>query len=277
MVHPNCRSFLPRVRPWGKMFSRVLLQLVFVLFSLALTSASYAAGVPVACKEYARFGVPGKDGTLLCRTGYLLAHDTDRKTPIWVAEHLTYEKVDASLARTNNFQPDPDLEEGERAELSDYKKSGYDRGHMAPAADMRWSQQAMTESFFLSNMVPQVGRGMNQGIWKNLEEKVRVWTINRGEVYIYTGPIYTGTPKVIGKNEVAVPSHLYKIVYDPIQVEAIAFIMPNQKLNTADMPTYIVPIRDIEEKTGLNFLSKLRKRVQDSVETEKAVGLWNDE
>ena len=117
----------------------------------------------------------------------------------------------------------------------------------------------------------------SRGIWKNLEEKVRVWTINRGEVYIYTGPIYTGTPKVIGKNEVAVPSHLYKIVYDPIQVEAIAFIMPNQKLNTADMPTYIVPIRDIEEKTGLNFLSKLRKRVQDSVETEKAVGLWNDE
>jgi endonuclease G len=258
------------------MFNRMLLQLVFVLFSLSVTGVNYAATIPVGCKEYAKLGIPGKEGALLCRKGYLLAHDPDHKTPLWVAEHLTYEKADASLARTNNFQADPDLEEGERAELADYKGSGYDRGHMAPAADMRWDQQAMEESFFLSNMVPQVGKGMNQGIWKNLEEKVRAWGVNRGEVYIYTGPIYTGTPKVIGANKVAVPSHLYKIVYDPVQVEAIAFIMPNQKLNTADMPKYIVSIRDIEEKTDLNFLSKLRKRLQDSVETEKAAELWSE-
>lgn len=258
------------------MYSRTLLQFVFILFTLIVNGAGYAASVPESCKEYAKLGVPGKEGTLLCRKGYLLAHDSDRKTPIWVAEHLTYEKADASLARTNNFQADPDLEEGERAELADYKGKGYDRGHMAPAADMRWDQQAMTESFFLSNMVPQVGSGMNQGIWKNLEEKVRSWALNRGEIYVYTGPIYTGTPVTIGANKVAVPSHIYKIIYDPIQVEAIAFIMPNQKLKASDMPTYIVTIREIEEETGLNFLSKLKKKAQDSVETEKAVGLWDE-
>lgn len=130
------------------MFNRVLLQLTFILFSIAFTtSGSYAVNIPASCKEYAKYGVPGSGETLLCRKGYLLAYDKDRKTPLWVAEHLTYERAEASLARTNNFQPDPDLEEGERAELTDYRKSNYDRGHMAPAGDMRWDLQAMTESF----------------------------------------------------------------------------------------------------------------------------------
>jgi endonuclease G len=146
---------------------------------------------------------------------------------------------------------------------------------MAPAADMRWDQQAMDECFYLSNMVPQVGKGMNQGIWKILEENVRTWAIARGELYIFTGPIYDdGVKKTIGENKVAVPTHLYKIIYDPNKREAIAFIMPNKKLNTKDMPKYIVTIRDVEGKTGLNFLSSLDKEQQDIIETLKAEGLW---
>jgi endonuclease G len=181
------------------------------------------------------------------------------------------------MARTNNFQPDPDLDEGERAELSDYKGSGYDRGHMAPAGDMRWNPDAMSESFYLSNMVPQVGKGMNQGIWKDLEEKVRLWALDRGEVFIYTGPIYAVTPsKTIGENKVAVPSHLYKIVYDPARVEAIAFIMPNVKLKASDMPNYIVTVREVEAKTGLDFLSRLRPKIEDMVETARAEALWDE-
>jgi endonuclease G len=133
----------------------------------------------------------------------------------------------------------------------------------------------MEECFFLSNMVPQVGVGMNQGIWKDLEEHIRDWAIARGEVYIFTGPIYDdGAKKTIGADKVAVPTHLYKIVYDPHKTEAIAFIMPNQKLNTADMPKYIVTTRDVEKKTGLDFLSNLDKHVQDIIETKKPTGLW---
>jgi endonuclease G, mitochondrial len=146
---------------------------------------------------------------------------------------------------------------------------------MAPAADMKWDQQAMVECFYLSNMVPQVGKGMNQGIWKNLEEYVRNWAINRGELYIFTGPIYEGgIKKTIGNNKVAVPTHLYKIVYDHQKAEAIAFIMPNEKLDSEDMPNYIVTIREIEKKTGLNFLSNMEKNVQDNIENKKAQGLW---
>ena len=118
-------------------------------------------------------------------------------------------------------------------------------------------------------------KGMNQGIWKDLEELVRVWAIDREELFVFTGAIYEGgVSRTIGKNKVAVPSHLYKIVYDPNRQEAIAFIMPNKALKTEDMPNYIATIRDIEEKTGLDFFSNFEKELQDVIETKRASGLW---
>lgn len=235
------------------------------------------AGPFDSCQEYVKYGIPGEKGDLLCRTGYALAHNPDHKTPDWVAEYLTSEKAKAVLARSNNFQADPDLESDHRAELSDYKNSGYDRGHMAPAGNMRWSKVAMDESFFLSNMSPQIGPGMNRGIWKNLEEKVRKWAIARGELYIFTGPIYKKSEsiKTIGDNKVAVPTHFYKIIFDPVRVEAIAFIMPNKKLKAEDLPKYIVSVQEVESETGLDFLSHIDKGAQDVIESKKATGLWN--
>lgn len=244
---------------------------LFVLLSFILSAAFGFADPIEECAEYAEFGVPSYQGKeLLCKKGYLLAHDPEKKTATWVIEHLTREKAEGIVER-GSFKPDPELQKGKRAELSDYSKSGYDRGHMAPAADMRWDRQAMAECFFLSNMVPQNG-GMNRGIWKSLEENIRDWAIDRKEVYIFTGPI--GVKRKIGNNKVVVPTHLYKIVYDPHKTEAIAFIMANEKLNTQDMPKYIVTVRQVEEKTGLNFLSKLDEMEQKRIETKKADRLW---
>jgi endonuclease G len=133
----------------------------------------------------------------------------------------------------------------------------------------------MVECFYLSNIVPQIGKGMNQGIWKDLEEKVRNWAIDRGELYIFTGPIFEGGIKnTIGNNAVAVPTHLYKIVFDPDKNEAIAFIMPNEKLDTKDMPNYIVTIRDVEKMTGLDFLSDMDQQEHDVIENKKAKEIW---
>lgn len=247
------------------------LSIFFFFSSLAL------AGPLEDCAEYAQLGVPGQDGDLLCRTGHLLAHDPVRKTPIWVAERLTADKATSTVVprEAGSFRIDSGLKKGRRAGLSDYRKSGYDRGHMAPAADMHWDKTAMIECFYLSNMVPQVGKKMNQGIWKALEELVRSWVIDRGELFIYTGPVYdSGTTKTIGKNKVAIPSRLYKIVYDPNRQEAIAFIMPNEVLETEDLPLYIFTVRDVEESTGLDFLSSLERELQDSIETTRAAGLW---
>ena len=252
---------------------RFLLQIACVI----LVSVQVVCAGPLEeCREFTTYGVPGHFGDLLCRKGYLLSHDPARKTPVWVAEHLTRDRAqDRAAARSDNFRADADLAQGKRAELSDYRGSGYDRGHMAPAADMAWDQQAMSESFFLSNMVPQVGVGMNRGIWAELEKLVRGWVLERGELYVYSGPIYlAGDTETIGSNKVAVPGYLYKIVLDPRQKEAIALIMPNRKLRTEDLPNYLVSVREVEKETGLHFFSALPAAEQTQIESTKAAHLW---
>lgn len=249
--------------------------LLFIVHLVLLSAAAGYCGPIEDCHEFAAYGVPGRAGELLCRKGYLLSHDPVRKTPSWVAERMTRERLLVKLKRSNNFQPDLDLPRGQRAELSDYRGSGYDRGHMAPAADMAWDEEAMSESFYLSNMVPQAGEGMNRGIWADLEGKVRKWVEKRGELFIYSGPIYEkGAARTIGRNHVAVPSALYKVILDPAQGEALALIMPNQPLETEDMPKYLVPVREVERQTGLDFFSTLPKQEQDRIEILKAPALW---
>jgi len=115
---------------------------------------------------------------------------------------------------------------------------------------------------------------MNRGIWKDLESSVRNWALDRKSVYVFTGPIYSDKYESIGESEVAVPNHLYKIVFDPERYEAISFIMPNLQLKSSDMPKFIVPIREIEKKTGLNFLNSLACDVQDRIESSQAAELW---
>ena len=249
---------------------------VKTLVFLVCCSALPVIAAPIEdCAEFTAMGVPSYDGIFLCRMGYLLAHDPGFKTPIWVIERLTKERAQGTHPRKDAFKADLELHPSERAELSDYKGSGYDRGHMAPAANVKWDVIAMQESFLLSNMVPQVGKKMNQGIWAALEEKVRNWAIERGEVFIYTGPIYNNdeASETIGANKVGVPDKLYKIVFDPEAEEAIAFLMPNAPLETKDLPKYIVSIREIEAETGLNFLSAHSRKQQNKIEKTKATDI----
>jgi len=246
------------------------------LLLMFLTALAYAEPLD-KCQEYLKYGIPSAEGDLLCRKGYALVHNPDRKTPDWVAEHLTPENASARMDRKNYFQPDPDLPPGRRAELADYKNSGYDRGNMAPPGDMRWDLEAYKQSFYLSNVAPQVGRHMNRGIWAQLEEKVREWAKKRGELYVYTGPIYDeqlDAIETIGENDVAIPSHFYKIIFDPAAKEAIAFMMPNDELRTGDLPNYIVSVDVVEAETGLDFLSKFDAAEQTRIESKKAAGLW---
>jgi len=252
------------------MSNKARIALILVTALVFITTITFAGPID-DCKEYSRLGIPGGQGKLLCRKGFLLAYSSKYKTPLWVIEHLTAEKAQGNLPIYNKFQTDPDLKEGERAELDDYKDSGYDREQMASAANMKWDQQAMMECFYLSNMVPHKDKRTNL----ELEERIRNLAINRGALYIFAGPIYEdGVLKTIGRNKVAVPTHLYKIIYDPYKVEAIAFIMPNEKANMADMAKYIVTIRDVERKTGLNFLSNIDEQVQEVVKNRKVQGIW---
>ncbi len=189
---------------------------------------------------------------VLCRNEYISVYDPAKKVPLLVAEKLQPTEFDGSVSRADNFQQDPDLAESQSAALNDYRKSGYARGHMAPAADFTSTDEAMNQSFYLSNMVPQ-DSGMNSGIWASLEGATRSCAKQLGSVYVMTGPVFEGKPKTIGDDQVAVPSSIYKIVVHGNA--ARAFLMPNRKLPAArsNFTRYEVTVNEVQRATGLTF------------------------
>lgn len=228
----------------------------------------------------------------LCRTAYAVQFDPAYKVPLWNAENLTGERITgAKEPRTDDFKADPQVPYAAQAKLNDYKGSRFDRGHMAPAADMKViynsgmdSTQTMSESFYLTNIVPQVGMNNNRGIWSDLEGQLRGWSVQRGQILVVTGPVFENDFKVIGSSRVAVPSYLYKVILDPRRMEAIAFLIPNKQIVTRrtkkldngnpDYPQtlpesaiycnercsvsdFLVPIVKVEKMTGLKFFSKI--------------------
>jgi len=246
---------------------------------LFLSVISFLSACPTLAalvkSEHIIYGYPGTKGTILFRKGYILDHDNTKKVASWVSYHLTDAYLVQNVPRTDDFRPDPDLPKGQRAELADYNRSGYDRGHLAPAEDMRRDKQTESETFLLSNMSPQVGVGFNRQIWKNLESKVRTWAKKRQNIYVMTGPIYADKNyKTIGSDKVAVPSHFYKIVVScntkGESLDAIAFITPNKNLGSTPIKNYIITIDEVEKETGLNFLRGLADPIEKKLEAKKA-------
>ena len=214
--------------------------------------------------------------------GYVFAQDARLKIPLWVQYELSRKDLEGRVKRKDDFRPDYSIPYGSRSELLDYSGSGYDRGHMAPAADMKRSAKVMNESFLLSNMSPQVGIDFNRGIWADLESLVRDWVKQKGTLAIITGPVFksqneTVIYQVIGDNKVAVPTHFYKIVIkadDFSNVEAIAFLLPNNAIQDKKLENFIVSIDFIEKLTGLNFLSEIPAYIQDNIECKISENLW---
>lgn len=233
--------------------------------------------------KHSPFGLPST-GEMLVRDGYVLSHNNWLKIPNWVAYQVSTASVHGTAERQNDFRADPELKPWQRAEPSDYKKSGFDQGHMAPAAAMKWSAHAMSESFLLSNMAPQIGVGFNRGIWRILEDKVRQWAVERGEGYVIVGPAFYDTDgdgymkfRLIGKSKVAVPTHCFMILVTKDKdrkLESIAFLLPNAKLKESELAQHLVSIHDIERLTGLDFLNRLADEEQDALEGEPAASLW---
>jgi len=190
---------------------------------------------------------------IITHSGFTLAYNETHEQADWVAYILTRAQVQNRKAtRDDNFRADPQVETGS-ATPSDYKKSGYDRGHLAPAADMWWSNKTMDESFYMSNMSPQVP-SFNRGVWKELEEAVRFWAEANDSLYVISGPVFRGDEKTIGRNQVTVPSYYYKIVADITwpDFNCVAFLLPNR---ATKMPfeSFIVSIDSVEQLTGIDF------------------------
>jgi endonuclease G, mitochondrial len=213
---------------------------------------------------------------IIRHSGFSLLYSEEHEQAAWVAYVLNADEVRGEIGRSNNFREDPLIKSGS-AKLNDYKGSGYDRGHLAPAGDMKWSESAMKDSFFLSNMSPQVP-GFNRDIWKRLEEWTRIQAINNDEILVVTGPVLTDGPfEEIGENGIDIPKRYFKVLLDYTEpgIKAIGFIMKNEasKANTTD---FAGSINDVEELTGLDFFYLLPDIYEENLESSYNISLWKN-
>jgi len=200
-------------------------------------------------------GYPGTNLTDTIRSykGFDLGYNEAGEQASWVVYVLTKDEVvDGSVSRSDNFRADKSISSGS-ASLADYRGSGYDRGHLAPAGDMKWDKEAMSQSFLMSNMSPQAP-SFNRGIWKKLEEEVRSLAMERDSIYVVTGPVLHTVKSSIGKNEVGIPSYYFKVVVDlsPPDYGMIAFLLPNEK-SGEELSSYAISVDSLEAFTGYNF------------------------
>lgn len=186
----------------------------------------------------------------LCFSDFAVLHSGITHGPLWSAEHLTNTHLAAakSEVRTNRFYAETRLPAGEGAKLADFRKSGFDRGHMSPAGD-RWNDEAMAESFSLANMIPQNPTN-NRRLWAHVEEAVRRIGEQYADTYVVTGPMFHGSElKTIGETRVIVPTQIFKVVYVPQRRLAFAIVADNVATNRYDMRT----VHELEAASGLRF------------------------
>jgi endonuclease G len=188
----------------------------------------------------------------LCFDAYAVLHSGATHTPVFSVERLTKAQLTDAKdeERTNRFYPEARLPMLDRAQLEDYKGSGFDRGHMAPAADMP-TPQAMAQSFSLANMVPQAPEN-NRKTWAGIEKDTRAYAKrSRRGVHVYSGPVFSGVVRAIGESHVRVPSHLFKLIYDPATGRAWAHWVENTDAAQAGRP---ISYAELVRRTGIEFL-----------------------
>ena len=227
-----------------------------VLALALLTSTSAWAGLKdCPAFEAAQPTYTAKAGDQeLCHKNYAVIHSCASKTPIAVFEHLTVAAQTGPAKRKDDFRPDPLVTPACSAALADYATVGktHDRGHMSPAGNNTINADIMSESFFLSNMVPQVANN-NRGIWKQAETFERQWAMVPGtDYYIINGGIFDAGYTKTG-NGLGIPTRLYKIVYEKNSKKVTAWLMPNAALPVADLPKYAVTVDKIEAVTGIKY------------------------
>ena len=202
---------------------------------------------------------------------FSLGYDNDWELARWTAHHLTAEQVRAKgVRRADDFRPDEAVRDGS-AERSDYRRSGYSRGHLVPFGDLNYDAEAGRETFLYSNMAPQLIEH-NAAVWRELEDNIRDWAVDHGALYIITGPVVGLSPKRIGPNQVAVPEAFYKILLTE-RGEAIAFVIPHQR-QEAPLHAFAKTVDEAEAMTGLDFFPELADLATPTAEANFDLGEW---
>lgn len=207
-------------------------------------------------------------------TYFSLEYSEEHEQAKWVCYQLTSNMVNGTVERTDNFREDYKIKTGS-ASLQDYKGSGYDRGHLAPAADFTHDYIAMSESFLMSNMSPQ-NPSFNRGIWSQLESTVRSWAGNYGIIHIVTGPVLSSYVTKIGPNRVSVPEYYYKAILriKDDDYMSIAFLIPNSK-GVKGVQEYAVSVDQIETLTGLDLFHEIPDNFENEFESRVDINAWS--
>lgn len=223
---------------------------------LAVVSTAAAADINTQCPEFTAHGAPeytaAPQDQQLCRQNYAVIHVCAVKNPVAVMERVTPESVNGPARRRDNFREDTEVHAECRGRLPDYAASGYDRGHLAPAANNTVSIEIMSESFLLSNMIPQNANN-NRGIWRILEQQIRDHVRSTGQtVHVISGAIFDPGHSTIG-NSVGVPTRLFKVIIRSDSDNVTAYLMPNAAIPVRDLPEYQVTVAEVEAATGLTI------------------------
>ena len=277
MLQPGSVLFDPIPPSVNRLFSwpgrvRLAAVLALSLASVALPNLSWARSPqfdsaalltpePTSFAQCPQFFANGRPPAItprpqlreLCYEAFAVLHSGTTKTPVFVAQRLNRRLIeDADEKRAKRFFADARLPFGERAELEDYKNSGYSRGHMAPAGDTP-TPTAMAQSFSLANMVPQIAQH-NSGAWSKIEQDTRHYVKRaKGDVFVITGPVFTDAGPRIGVHGVKVPTYLYKLVYDATTNKVWAHWQSNQEGASAGRP---ISYQELVKRTGVEFLPK---------------------
>lgn len=294
---------------------------------IPVPTARDAECATLAYEGFPRLEPRMRNSYFVCHSGLALQYAVPLRSALWVVQHLKADALDETKAtrEKEEFRPDAVLPEGLTPESTRFTASGYDRGHLAPAADFKENPAGMSHSFYTSNIVPQVPEN-NRFIWAKLEANVRAWARQKGEIYVVTGPVYyaggrpytpvgwlafnkgraeyvieeyhvedhgtqlqpleregkRGQDRNRGKKlrskkpkaGIAVPSHLYKVIYDPAAGTAIAFVVPNAAVPESALPQYATTVAEVERLTGLRFFPNLPFERQAALKTQVVPQAW---
>ena len=262
--------------------TRLRVLTLFILLVVGWTGKSVclakATSTPIDSLEsiISRMEIPKCKYTdeILVYTGFVVSYNTETLIPNWVAYELTIEETEGEISRNGSFGMDLSYT-NRQAMREDYSYSGWDKGHMAPAADMKWSQEAMWESFYLTNVCPQ-DHDLNGGDWLRLENKVRDWARKHGTIYVVCGPII-GTKKYgdIRNNCVAVPDAFFKAMLITLgdTFYSIAFYMNNEGTRHS-LRSYARTVNEIEEISGLDLFPNIPDEIEEMIEGTFSIDLW---
>lgn len=258
-----------------KAIPKPLVVLFFVVVSLNLAAQGHRGdNEPPLNNSLMELPAIGNNDIILVYTGFIVNYNTNRLIPNWVAYELTASEVEGNVPRANGFSMDLAIDMPQ-ATREDYSNSGWDKGHMVPAADMKWSENAMFESFYLTNICPQ-NHDLNGKDWHSLEKLVRLWAKEYGRVWVVCGPyVYCNLFGTIGEQKVVIPDGFFKAVLrqEGDNYRSIAFVFENNA-NTQPLKKAVVSVNDVEALIGYDLFTNLDNKIEEMIESQSDFDNW---